>query len=435
MARKVRNAELDTRAARTKLKARGKPYYQSIARGLHLGYRKLRGQKDGTWVVRHYVEDRQSAQGKRQPYHMTNLAQADDLSDANGVDVLTYQQACDKIRADRDIQVKQAAGVAAPLTVAQAMTVYLEYLDTNGQPSKDAGYRSNAFIVPTLGRIEVTALTAEKLRRWHADVAKVPARLRTKAGQKQRYRDLDGDDEEVIRQRRSSANRTLTTLKAALNHAFNHGKAPSDNAWRKVKPFKQVDAARVRYLKVAEAQRLLNASDPEFRPMVQAALETGARYGELARLFVSDFNLDSGTVAIRKSKSAKPRHVVLTEEGAAFFKQICAGRSGSERMFTRADGELWGKSHQKRPMDEACKAGRISPPASFHALRHTWASHAVMNGVPLLVVARNLGHTDTRMVEKHYGHLAPSYEADAIRAGAPRFGFKADEKVVAIGGR
>jgi hypothetical protein len=45
-----------------------------------------------------------------------------------------------------------------------------------------------------------------------------------------------------------------------------------------------------------------------------------------------------------------------------------------------------------------------------------------MNGAPLLVVAKNLGHTDTRMVEKHYGHLAPSYIADAIRAAAPKFG-------------
>jgi len=45
-----------------------------------------------------------------------------------------------------------------------------------------------------------------------------------------------------------------------------------------------------------------------------------------------------------------------------------------------------------------------------------------MNGVPLLVVAKNLGHADTRMVERHYGHLAPSYIAHAIRANAPRFG-------------
>jgi integrase len=65
-------------------------------------------------------------------------------------------------------------------------------------------------------------------------------------------------------------------------------------------------------------------------------------------------------------------------------------------------------------------------------LRHTWASLAVMAGVPLLVVAENLGHVDTRMVEKHYGHMTKSYVADAIRAGAPKFGFKADRKVVAL---
>jgi integrase len=51
-----------------------------------------------------------------------------------------------------------------------------------------------------------------------------------------------------------------------------------------------------------------------------------------------------------------------------------------------------------------------------------------MNGAPLFVVAKNLGHSDTRMVEKHYGHLAPSYVADAIRAAAPRFGIKATRR-------
>ena len=64
----------------------------------------------------------------------------------------------------------------------------------------------------------------------------------------------------------------------------------------------------------------------------------------------------------------------------------------------------------------------LEPAISFHGLRHTWASHAVMNGVPLLVVAKNLGHRDTRMAELHYGHLAPSYIVDTIRARAPRFG-------------
>jgi integrase len=49
---------------------------------------------------------------------------------------------------------------------------------------------------------------------------------------------------------------------------------------------------------------------------------------ELTRLEVCDFNPDASTLAIRQSKSGKPRHVVLTDEGAAFFRRYCAGRSG-----------------------------------------------------------------------------------------------------------
>jgi integrase len=81
----------------------------------------------------------------------------------------------------------------------------------------------------------------------------------------------------------------------------------------------------------------------------------------------------------------------------------------------------WGKSDQIRRMNAAVEAARIEPRISFHGLRHSWASLAIMNGVPLMVVSKNLGHADTRMVERHYGHLAPSFVADAIRAGAPRF--------------
>jgi integrase len=152
---------------------------------------------------------------------------------------------------------------------------------------------------------------------------------------------------------------------------------------------------------------------------------TGARYGTLTRLTVADFNADAGTVAIRTSRKSKPYHVVLNGEGTEFFRQLCAGRRGDEVMLRRADGAAWGMSHQLRSIKVASERAKISPAVNFHCLRHTWASHAVMNGVPLMVVAKNLGHVDTRMVEKHYGHLAESYITDAIRTGGPRFGVEA----------
>jgi len=47
------------------------------------------------------------------------------------------------------------------------------------------------------------------------------------------------------------------------------------------------------------------------------------------------------------------------------------------------------------------------PPATLYTLRHTYASHLVQVGMPLLYVASALGHRDARMVERHYGHFAP----------------------------
>ncbi|MGC1580955.1 MAG: tyrosine-type recombinase/integrase [Candidatus Acidiferrales bacterium] len=173
---------------------------------------------------------------------------------------------------------------------------------------------------------------------------------------------------------------------------------------------------------------------PGFRKAVRTPASPLVR-SDPSRVQVRDFNRDAGTIAVPQSKSGNARHVVLTDEGAALFKQLSQGRAGSDLLIPRANGTAWKKSQQARPMAEACDRAKITPRISFHILRHTWASLAVMNGVPLLVVAKNLGHSDTRMVEKHYGHLAPSYIADAIREGAPRFGFKPDRKVATLAAR
>ena len=73
-------------------------------------------------------------------------------------------------------------------------------------------------------------------------------------------------------------------------------------------------------------------------------------------------------------------------------------------------------------MRAACKRADIQPAVTFHALRHSFASLLIKQGVPLPYVAKALGHSSIRMVEVHYGHLAPSDVADAVRANLPNFG-------------
>ena len=429
MARTIRDSILDTRAARDRLKGRGKPYFRAIEPGLHLGYRKPRGRKGkpavaGKWVARHYLGG--------QSYAVETIGVADDFGDADGVAILSYAQAQKLARKRWSNRKRAAAGKTGPLTVQLAVESYLEFIETRGKSAVDARHRARAHIYPALGDFQVDALTTEQLRNWQMSLAKALPRVRSKAGEQQ-YRQLNGDDPEAKRRRMSSANRVLTILKAALNHAYDEKKAASNEAWgRRLKRFDQVEAARLRYLTIAEAQRLINAADPEFRPLVIAALQTGARYSELARLRVEDFNPESGTIHVRTSKSGKERHIVLTDEGADFFQQHCLGRKGSEVMFSRASGAAWERCQQDSPMRNACKRAAIDPPVGIHQLRHTWASHAVMNGMPLMVVARNLGHVNINMVQKHYGHLSRSFISDEIRKAAPRFGTVAPSNVTPL---
>jgi len=416
VARTVRDAKLESREARIRLKGRGKPYYRALEPGLHLGYRKPAGGA-GRWVVRHYVGE--------EAYETETIGTADDLSDADGVAILSFRHAQNEARKRMVARAKAAIGDKGPYTVGQAMDAYLKFLESDGRSEasiSDARYRIEAFIRPALGQVVVSSLTAKQLRKWRDELVLTKPRVRTKVGGQPNHNRRAHDP----RARKSSANRIFTTLRAALNFGFEKDETiTSDSAWRKVENIKDVEVARVRYLTIAEAQRLINACKPDFQLLVEAALQTGARYGELGRLKVEDFNPDVGTVTIRLSKTGKSRHVVLTEEGRTFFRQVSAGRVGDELMLPKADGSPWLKSQQALRMAAAVKRAKIGPEIGFHGLRHTWASHAVMNGTPLLVVAKNLGHVSTTMVEKHYGHFAPSYFTDAIRAGAPRFGVKA----------
>lgn len=410
MAKRVRDPRLETPTARDKLPQSGKPYYgRPLAEGLHLGYRKNRS--GGKWVLRRYLGDER--------YTVETIASADDRQDANGSTILTFFQAQEVARAAA-AKAQAPVGIAEPYSVANALDAYISKLEDEGSKSLvDAKGRIAKHIRPALGAIALADLDGVAIRAWVKAIADQPRHVRGKKDQPSRALAV-ADTEEERRRRKASANRVLTILKAALNQAYRGGKVESDRAWRTVKAFREVDAARVRYFTMAEVGRLLDAAQGEFRLLVQAALFTGCRYGELSAARVGDFNSDSGTLFIPKSKSGKARHVVLTDEGQKLFARLAAGRASDAHMLTKADGTGWGPSHQLRPMREALRSAKIAG-GSFHILRHTAASHNVMGGVPLTVVAANLGHTDTRMTEKHYAHLAPSYVADQLRRHAPNF--------------
>jgi integrase len=422
MAQSARDARLENRTARLRL-SMGKRHFKGMGDGLTLIYRRT-GNGFGTWSAKLRVSN-----GR---YGWKPLGTADDYQDANGVDVLTFYQAQAKARSVAD-EVKATGGILIkPATVKEAAEHYMKWYRDNRKGVAMAESAIRAHILPTLGDKQVAELTTASLRTWLANVAKAPARLRTsKRAKKPNHRPAPRTSTEK-KARQSTANRILTVLKAILNKAYADSMVASNAAWSKVKPFENVDGARIRFLTDAESQRLINACPADLRALVRAALLTGARRGELASLTVADVNVKTGLIYIAESKSGKPRHVPLNPEGLAHFREAIKGKTGDGLAFTRADGTPWGHNYHVRALAAACDAAKIKPMVSFHELRHTYASHLANAGVDLLTISKLLGHSDTRITAKHYAHLAdrtlalavtklPSFEGDAksdIRAVA-----------------
>lgn len=428
MGRLARDSRLETREARSRLAQRAEPYWKQIHPGLFIGYYK--GKTGGTWLARVHVP------GTTQ-YRKVRLGKVDDFTDSDGETILSFRQAHaaaiaaaapPKVEPERT-PLEQAT--ADGYTVNDAFTDYLKDYRTRGKDHAGAAQSYNKHIRDALGSTPLAKLTTEELRTWLTGLATVKAKTEDDEPAEGESADSQttttkSADPDAQRKAKATANRIWNILRAALNHAFLCEKVASDGAWRRVKPFAKVDVPQVAYLTPSEAKRLLNACEPDFRALVRGALLTGARYGELTRMEVGDFDPANVEVFVRHAKSGRPRHVPLSPEGVAFFERQTVGKRRGDRMFTRSDGAPWGRAHQHRRIKYACDAAGIEPAISFHVLRHTYGSALAQAGVPLKVIAEALGHADTRVTERHYGHLSDQYVAQQVWANLPSFGFEGD---------
>ncbi len=424
MARLKRDNLLASREARNDLRARPEPYWRKLQDGLALGYRKSRD--GGAWLARLYVGNKRYAEKR--------LATADDNADPDGLKVLSFAQA-QRAAFDAD-RVQSEHGAGLTYTVGDALSDYVDYLRSDRKSADDAEAKLKAYVSDELREKRLADLFAADLDTWRDAALKRQRKARKvrKANAKSQKRTKvaparPSEDElrERARRRKSTVNRVINLLKGALNRAYANGHASSKEPWTRLRRFKNADGSRTRWLTVEESMRLLNASSAQLRPLLRAAIQTGCRQGELLRVQGRDYDARSRTLRVAESKGGKPRNVPLEAEAAAMFEVLAAGRE-RQPLFERADGIAWHRVEIGRELARAVAGAGISP-VTFHELRHTYASHLIQKGVGLLYVAQALGHRDSRMVERHYGHLAPSHFAETIRANIPMLGHEPSHKL------
>ncbi|HDU3454382.1 TPA: tyrosine-type recombinase/integrase [Klebsiella pneumoniae] len=188
---------------------------------------------------------------------------------------------------------------------------------------------------------------------------------------------------------------------AVFNELKRIGEWTAPNPLENVRQFR-VDESEMAYLTIEQIDQLLqecrDSSAKDLETIVKICLATGARWSEAETLRRSQ--ISAGKVTFIKTKGKRNRTIPLDldligelpkKNGALFTPCYYAFRNALER----AGIDL--------------PAGQLT-----HVLRHTFASHFMMNGGNILVLQKILGHTDIKMTMR-YAHFAPNHLEEAAR--------------------
>ena len=191
----------------------------------------------------------------------------------------------------------------------------------------------------------------------------------------------------------------LSILSHAISTAIRDwGYALATNPVEKVrKPVRET--GRNRRLKTGEQQDLLDAcrcSDNLYlAPLVEFAIETGMRRGELLSTRWSDVHIEESYIHLPMTKNGSSRDVPLSNRAKNILSELPKGRSGVVfPIHFEAFKGLW-----KR----ACKRASIED-LHFHDLRHEATTRFFEKGLNVMEVAAITGHKDLRMLQR-YTHL------------------------------
>lgn len=218
----------------------------------------------------------------------------------------------------------------------------------------------------------------------------------------------------------ASRRNAVIAVKRPFNWAAKEGLIPASPV-RAVK--KPPGRSRARTLtREGRAELLAAIPDRQFREFVLAMQETGCRPSEVARVEAADCNLDLGVWVLHRhktgGKTGKPRVVYLTRAVVDLSRRLAA---------EHPEGPLFRGPRSGRPfgMHGICSRFRRLREklphlrdAIAYAYRHSFATAALTRGVGVAQVAELLGHRDTAMVGRHYGHLAD--QVDHLRAAAAK---------------
>lgn len=298
---------------REKLKPKpgDEPHWQRLRQGCYVGFRPSKKGKRGTWFARAYDPDSNG-------YRRKALG---DYGVLSGHDVFTQA----KGDAESWVETVESGGERARdmVTVKDACEAYLT--DKPGLIAEGV-FRRHVYSDP-IAKVKLDKLRRHHLRAWRKRLEEAPALLtRNKKGEK-RWKE----------RAKSTVNRDMVPLRAALGQVLKPGALNTDAAWLEaLRPFKGADKRRELYLDRDERKRLIDAMGEDARPFVKALCLLPLRPGAQASLIVRDFEKRTRSLTIGKDKNGNPRQISLPPVIADFFADQVKGKLPAAPIFTRS---------------------------------------------------------------------------------------------------
>ncbi|MFA6519102.1 MAG: site-specific tyrosine recombinase/integron integrase [Candidatus Shapirobacteria bacterium] len=135
------------------------------------------------------------------------------------------------------------------------------------------------------------------------------------------------------------------------------------------------------------------------RLLIALSYGAGLRVSEVVALKVADVNLEELTINIRQGKGRRDRISVVSEKLVEDLRKMMAGKSGSDYVFESERGGKLTTRTAQNVFERSLKKAGIKKRATFHSLRHSFATHLLENGVDVRYVQELLGHQNIRTTQ------------------------------------
>lgn len=150
----------------------------------------------------------------------------------------------------------------------------------------------------------------------------------------------------------------------------------------------------------AEIERIIEATDnAKYRLMIALGYGCGLRVSEVTDLKVADLDIDELVVHIKDAKGKKDRISVLPEKLHNDLRNIIAGKKADDFVFTSNRGGKLTTTSLQKMFRKSLGRAEINKPATFHSLRHSFATHLLENGTDVRYVQELLGHSNIRTTQ------------------------------------